>query len=755
MLFERRSPADPSSIIASSPALCALSETAKAAVARALQCVEPDTGESLFPEDDRIDAMYVVEHGVLHATERGPNGAPLLVRTIGPGDVLDQLQVLSGGARRVHVHATEPCLLWMIPGEIVDALVDSQPEFRQVRERIHRRQLFCRLHAIFGTLDQAFLDDLDKTVTWHHLRRGQLLFEQGDPAEMLYFIVSGRVQAVHVAPDGKLKRLAEAGRGETIGEMEFFTGEPRLARVQAIRDSVLVGLSTGEFDTLVTRRPHVLRYVTRNLVERQRRPVVTSRAASRVSTIAVVGLSPRVSTDAFTTRLTTHLSAFGPTARLTADRVNALMAEPGIAQVSEESAASERLLAWLEGLESRHRFLIYETDPSDTEWSQRCLRLADRIVLVAHAKDDPRPTALERALLLPEGRITDAYELLVLVHQDGSALPSGTRAWLAERPHVEEHHHVRWTEDGDFGRLARVLAGRAVGMVLGGGGARGFAHIGVLKAVREAEIPIDMIGGTSMGAALAAQWALGWSADEIRDINRRVWVEIRPHKKLTIPVVSVVGSRLAQQCGRMMYGDAEIEDLWIPFFCVSSNLTTAEMMVHRRGSLLRAATASASLPGFAEPTLEGNQLLCDGGLLNNLPTDVMRQLGAGTVIASEVSLEEDASFIADRVPTPWEVLRRRARFPSLMEVVLRASLLHSTKREQLALAESDLTLRPPVEGYSMMDFPRLADLITLGYDYARGAIASWRERNMAVPAGEVTRERRAATQRPPAVTLPV
>jgi predicted acylesterase/phospholipase RssA len=258
-----------------------------------------------------------------------------------------------------------------------------------------------------------------------------------------------------------------------------------------------------------------------------------------------------------------------------------------------------------------------------------------------------------------------------------------------------------------------------------------------------------------MGAALAAQWALGLSADEIRDINRRVSVEIRPHKKLTIPIVSVVGSRLAQECGRMMYGTAEIEDLWIPFFCVSSNLTTAEMMVHRRRSLLRAAMASASLPGFAEPTLEGNHLLCDGGLLNNLPTDVMRQLGAGTVIASEVSLEEDASFIADRVPTPWEVLRHRARFPTLMEVVLRASLLHSTRREQLALSEADFTMRPPVEGCSMMDFPRLAELVALGYDYARTAMAEWREREMPIPTGDLTRERRAAAPFSPAVTIPV
>jgi CRP-like cAMP-binding protein len=433
--------------------------------------VELEAGASLFPEGDRIDALYIVRDGVLRAVETDANGAEVLVRTIVAGEVLDQLQVLSGGTRPVQVRAHGTCLLWMIPGDIVDSLAESHTGFRDVRERIHRRQLFCRLHPILGALDKAFLDDLEGTLSWRHLRRGDLLFEQNDVADHLHFVVSGRVQTVHIAGDGTHRRLGEASRGDVVGETEFFTGEPRTARVQAVRDSVLVDLATADFDALVGRRPHGLRRVTRNIVERQRRPVATSRAASRVATIAVLGSSSRVSTTEFTARLTSQLSVFGSTARFTSGAVNALMAEPGIAQVTGDSAASERLLAWLEGQEARHRFLVYEADPGDTEWTQRCLRLADRILLVAHAADDPRPSDLERALLLPEGKVTDAYELLILVHADGSKLPTGARRWLAERPHVEEHHHLRWNEDGDFGRIARVLAGHAVDVILGGDGA--------------------------------------------------------------------------------------------------------------------------------------------------------------------------------------------------------------------------------------------------------------------------------------------
>ena len=172
MLLERSTAPDPSSVLSNSFAFRSLSSAAANAVTAALQFVELPTGESLFPEDDRIDAMYIVHQGVLHATEAGASGTSLLVRSIGPGESLDQLQVLSGGARAVQVRAAEPCQLWMIPGDVVDALDGSQPELRGVRERIHRRQLFCRLHPIFGTLDRELLDDLEATVTWHHLRRG-------------------------------------------------------------------------------------------------------------------------------------------------------------------------------------------------------------------------------------------------------------------------------------------------------------------------------------------------------------------------------------------------------------------------------------------------------------------------------------------------------------------------------------------------------------------------------------------------------
>ena len=166
---------------------------------------------------------------------------------------------------------------------------------------------------------------------------------------------------------------------------------------------------------------------------------------------------------------------------------------------------------------------------------------------------------------------------------------------------------MRLSRPDDTARVARFLANRAVGLVLGAGGARGFAHIGVLRALQEAGIPIDLVGGTSMGSAMSAQHAMGWSVERIESTADEVWNKIRPHTEYTLPLLSLVRGTSAQKCGEMMYGTATcIEDLWLPFFCVSADLTDASMYVHRSGSLLDAVTASSSLPAVIVPTKVGD-----------------------------------------------------------------------------------------------------------------------------------------------------
>ena len=288
-------------------------------------------------------------------------------------------------------------------------------------------------------------------------------------------------------------------------------------------------------------------------------------------------------------------NASAPRCTLSALRLDALLNRPGIAAVDEEDAAGIRLTAWLDEQESHHQFLIYETDGTDSPWTRRCLRQADEILLVADAGSDPAPGLVEKtACWERKDGISKARQSLVLLHPDGSRLPSGTSRWFRER-NVQRNFHVRLDTEDDFGRVARCLGDAAIGLVLGGGGARGLAHIGVVRALREAGVPIDMIGGTSMGAVMASLVAMDQDWDQMLETNREAWLRNKPHKEYSLPFISLIRSRRLDSMAQKIWGGIDIEDLWISFFCISCNLSTSATVIHERGSLWKAIRASASL----------------------------------------------------------------------------------------------------------------------------------------------------------------
>ncbi len=577
---------------------------------------------------------------------------------------------------------------------------------------------------LFGSLSPDALATIEPLAQWIQLARGEALFKQGDASDGLYVVISGRMQVARTNTDGTMLIVAEIPPGESIGEMGFFTREPRSADVIAVRDSLVVKFSNEAFERIITTRPEIVRDLMRMQIgrlNRGSRPHATAAATS----IAIVPLRMKSDFKDAVKRLaqaTGGLHLDSPTV----DRELGA----GTAQLPEHDPRSTQLVGWLNQHESRQRVILYEADLNPTEWTERCLRQADHVVLVADASQDPSPAPVERLLLAgPIG----PRRTLVLLHPNGDAIPKNTKRWLEGR-RVDHHLHVRLDRDDDLARVARFLTGRAVGLVLGGGGARGFAHIGILRAMQEAGVPVDMIGGTSMGAGIAAQHAMGWSPEKIEQVNNEVWVEIEPHKEFTLPILSLVGTRGSDRCGKMMYSDVQIEDLWIPFFCVSSNLSTATARIHRTGSLVSAATASASIPGIAVPVLDEGQLLVDGALLNNVPGDIMRELGCGRVVISEVSVEQDQAFCCTRVPTVWEIVKNKFTrrktgrpFPSMIEILLRSVTLNSARREREVMNQADLVFHPPIDQFALMDFQSLHAIVNVGYEHARAELAAWRE----------------------------
>ncbi len=699
--------------------LASLPDEVHAALAARVEFMRLDVGERLFKEGSGAGALFLLVEGRLQASEPDPGDSPRRMRIIVPGEAVDGLQEI-GGAATWYVEAKERSLVAVIPDGDVDELSAQHEAFRLTLDRIHRRQALTSLRRIFGPVDEALLDDLERHGNWLHLRRGEVVFEPAARADSVLFVIRGRVAALHVNERGEERLESYRSRGETVGESGFLTGRPRAYRARTTRDSVLVRYSSQAFEELIAAHPHVVRYIARAVSLRAATPLRTARAVT-ISTLAFVPASARAPMREVASRVAAALDSSASVLLLDAARVDALGGQEGLAQAAEGSPAEQRLLALMERWEAEHRFIAYVADDAPTTWSRRCVRHADRLVLVADPRELHSLTSVEQDLLATTVRASESRALLVFAHADGSRPPANTRYWLDARPYVAEHHHIRLDHEADIGRVARILSGRAVGLVLGGGGARGFAHIGLIRALAEVGIPIDLVGGTSMGAFIGGQYAMGRSLDEIVRASRRVFLDIKPHRGFTLPVFSLVGRARVEAAGHAAYGDVDIEDLWTNYFCVSANLTTAEVVVHRRGKLRHGATASANLPGVSTPVLHDRHLLVDGGVLNNLPTDVMRRAGAGTVIASMVSAQVTAAFTCDRVPGAWEMLRgqitgrRTAKFPTLVEVMMRSAVLHSASREKASAQEADLAIRPAVAGFGLLEFGRIEEIVASGY----------------------------------------
>ena len=261
------------------------------------------------------------------------------------------------------------------------------------------------------------------------------------------------------------------------------------------------------------------------------------------------------------------------------------------------------------------------------------------------------------------------------------------------------------------------------------------AHIGVIRALDEASIPIDLIGGTSAGGLVAAQHAMGHGPAEIGERTHKAFVEHDPFHSYTIPIVSIVGERRMQEMSADLFGDVLIEDLWTPFFCVSCNISTTETVVHRSGLVREAARATSALPGIAVPVVRNGHLLVDGGVVDNLPGTTARALSGGHVILVDVSPEQDLLVDSDSLPRAGEILwswmaphKESLQVPTIGDVIVRTLVLSSVKRREEARELGILVLRPPVQPFGMLEFTSFKAIVEAGYRDATERIAEWPER---------------------------
>jgi NTE family protein len=341
----------------------------------------------------------------------------------------------------------------------------------------------------------------------------------------------------------------------------------------------------------------------------------------------------------------------------------------------------------------------------------------------------PSPGSAESWLAKEVDPLLGPRRELVLLHADGTAPPRETARRLSGRK-IDRHHHVRLDRDGDVSRIARFIAGRAVGLVMAGGGAPGLAHVGTIRALREAGVPIDVVGGTSIGSIVAAAVALDF--DDLR-LNREFRVGFVGSNPIgdyrLLPLISLSKGRRMERRLRRALGEAMIEDAWLPFLCVSADISANVQHVHTTGPLWRAVRTSASIPGVLPPMVAGNRLLIDGSSVNNLPVELIRDLGAARIIAADLDLAIERKLGYTEVPSPWRVLAgrflpglKRLSVPGLVNVVMKSTMIAGMERAARMRESVDLYLAPQVQRIGLLRWDAFDQLVDIGYRDAKDAL---------------------------------
>ncbi|XP_077162964.1 patatin-like phospholipase domain-containing protein 7 isoform X1 [Paroedura picta] len=712
--------------------------------------------------DQDVNIRFVIS-GMLHVYQRKIDSEEETCLFIThPGELVGQLAVLTGEPLIFTIKANRDCTFLAISKSHFYDIMREQPTV-----------VLGVAHTVVKRMS-SFVRQVDFALDWMEVEAGRAVYRQGDNSDCTYIVLNGRLRSVIRMDDGKKHLTGEYGRGDLIGVVEALTHQPRATTVHAVRDSELAKLPEGaltsikrKFPQVVTRLIHLLgEKILGSLQQGAGHPLGlhtsgskwdSGNPASNLSTVAIMPVSEDVPLATFTLELKHALSAIGPALLLTSDNIKQQLGSAALDSIHEY-----RLSSWLGQQEDMHRIVLYQSDSTLTPWTQRCIRQADCILIVGLGEQEPTVGELERML---ENTAVRAQKQLILLHREDGTLPSRTVEWLNMRSWCSAHLHLRCPRrvfsrrslpklkemyervfqkppdrHSDFSRLARVLTGNAVALVLGGGGARGCSQVGVIRALNEAGIPVDMIGGTSIGAFMGALYAEERSYTQMR-IKARQWAMtmnsvFKTVLDLTYPITSMFSGASFNNGISNIFKDKQIEDLWIPYFTITTDITASAMRVHTDGCLWRYVRASMSLSGYLPPLCDpkDGHLLMDGGYINNLPADVARSMGAKVVIAIDVGSRDETNLTnyGDALSGWWLLWKRwnplveKVKVPNMAEIQTRLAYVCCVRQLEM-VKNSDYCeyIRPPIDRYGTLDFGKFNEICEVGYQHGKTVFNVW------------------------------
>ncbi|KAF4632287.1 hypothetical protein G7Y89_g5848 [Cudoniella acicularis] len=724
---------------------------------------------------------------------------------IKPGGIAGYIGTISSYRSFIDVVAKTDVYVGFLPRSSLERIVEKYPVV-----------LLTMAKRLTSLLPRLILH-IDFALEWVQVSAGQVIYHQGDDSDAIYIVLNGRLRLVLNNEEAEMKVVGEYGQGESVGELEVMTESTRPATLHAIRDTELAKFPRTLFNSLAQEHPGITIKISKIIASRMRALIedpifdqgkekVQGAKSNKVSstlnlrTVAILPVTAGVPVVEFASRLMNALTQIGATNGVTSLNQAAILNHLGRHAFSRMGKL--KLSQYLADLEEKYGLVLYVADTNvNSPWTQTCISQADCILLVGLAEGSPAIGEYERFLL---GMKTTARKELVLLHADRFSPPGTTRAWLRNRVWINGgHHHVQmefrssvpvhpqtrrfghalkqrvqvlqaeiqkytsrrvrqtplYSADtpfkGDFHRIARRLCGKSIGLVLGGGGARGIAQVGIIRALEEAGIPIDIVGGTSIGAFIGALYAR--DADVVPMYGRakkfagRMASMWRFALDLTYPSASYTTGHEFNRGIFKTFGNNQIEDFWLEFYCNTTNISKSRSEIHTSGYAWRYVRASMSLAGLLPPLCDEGSMLLDGGYVDNLTVTHMKSLGADVIFAIDVgSLDDDTpQTFGDSLSGFWAFANRWNPFssypnpPTLAEIQARLAYVSSVDAlERAKNTPGCLYMRPPIDDYGTLEFGKFDEIYQVGYTFGQSFLAQMRDQGV-LPLVDETEEKKA------------
>lgn len=680
-------------------------------------------GDVLCEEGATDTDVFLIESGSLDV-ERATEEGQMVVATVGPGRLVGEVTNAMGGVRSATLRAAESTTVSVLSQSEFFSWLDTNPDqatmiATEARLRLNRTRAAGVLVQLFGLDNQEVVDAIVTELRWITLAPGDVLFDQHDIADAAYLVIAGRLHLHARDDEGETTLDLEIGRGEIVGEMGIIESAPRSAGARAIRETTLAMISKDSFEALTAAYPTLTLRVFHTIIDRlMHRHAPDDRA--RVVGFAVTAPGGTTGIDAFVDAV----SPFGRTLHLNAVNLGTYVRDP------EGPGGAARVAEFLHESDVAHDYVLLEGDAELTPWAANVARQSDRYIVFCSAQ----PNGPERARIrahLAELTPTQRESAWIARLHEGTGRPHDSARFLDDFD-VAEVHNVRAGSPEHFARIGRLATGNGIGVVLGGGGAKGLAHIGALRALREAGISYDRVGGASMGSVIGAFVGQDRSPDEMLAASAADFrTEVLDY---TVPVVSLVKAEKLTAAVAKQFGGWDITDLWTPYYAVSTNLTTADLTVHRRGDLVTAIRASAAIPVVMPPVPINGELHVDGGVLDNVPVSAMAaDNSVGTVIAIDVSppggpvAEDDYGLSVSGFGVLRSKLSRKrsSSHPDIGQTLMSSMLIGSSKAKIDSMEQVDLYLDLDLTGVGLLKFEHHADVVRRGHDEAATQIAAY------------------------------